>query len=398
MRYFSIGKKITLEIFSTLLLLKGSRVIAVIFWGFIVFLVWAAQFNLDRVVRAQGKVVASSRVQVVQAVDGGVLAELAVREGDRVVKGQLLARFDDARLRAGAQEIRAKVMSQQARVARLRSEIGEKPLAFPESLGITDSVQAIERALYNRRMRSLKDDLENLIAAIQLVEEEAAIARKLKKTGDVGRAEVIRLDKALNEARAKYNTRRNQFFEEASAELVKSEDELAQSLQVLATRERQLKDSVLTAPVPGIVKNINVTTLGGVLKSGEELLQIVPTGDELMLEAKVLPADIAELKLGLPVTIRFDAYDSSIYGAVDGALSYISADTIREQKARGEETFYVVYVKAGGDAPIRTSTQKTIDLLPGMNAQVDIKLGQRSVLSYMLKPIAKTIEQSFGER
>jgi adhesin transport system membrane fusion protein len=398
MRYLSIGKKIILEIVTTLLLLKGSRVIAVIFWGFIVFLVWAAQFNLDRVVRAQGKVVASSRVQVVQAVDGGVLAELAVREGDRVVKGQLLARFDDARLRAGAQEIRAKVMSQQARVARLRSEIGEKPLTFPDSFEITDSVQAIERALYKRRMQSLKDDLENFTAAIRLVEEEVAIARKLKKTGDIGRAEVIRLDKNLNEARSKYNARRNQFFEEASAELVKSEDELAQSLQVLANRERQLKDSVLRAPVSGIVKNINVTTLGGVLKSGEELLQIVPTGDELMLEAKVLPADIAELKLGLPVTIRFDAYDSSIYGAVDGVLSYISADTIREQKARGEETFYVVYVKAVGDTPIRTSTQKTIDLLPGMNAQVDIKLGQRSVLSYMLKPITKTIEQSFGER
>ena len=247
-------------------------------------------------------------------------------------------------------------------------------------------------------MQSLKDDLENFTAAIRLVEEEVAIARKLKKTGDIGRAEVIRLDKNLNEARSKYNARRNQFFEEASAELVKSEDELAQSLQVLANRERQLKDSVLRAPVSGIVKNINVTTLGGVLKSGEELLQIVPTGDELMLEAKVLPADIAELKLGLPVTIRFDAYDSSIYGAVDGVLSYISADTIREQKARGEETFYVVYVKAVGDTPIRTSTQKTIDLLPGMNAQVDIKLGQRSVLSYMLKPITKTIEQSFGER
>jgi adhesin transport system membrane fusion protein len=156
---------------------------------------------------------------------------------------------------------------------------------------------------------------------------------------------------------------------------------------------------VIRAPVRGIVKNVRVTTRGGVLRPGEELLQIVPADDRLIVEARVRPSDIALLRPGLPVSIKFDAYDYTAYGAVPGKLSYISADTIRDDSRAGEQLYYRVHVETDipPGAPAETGLRKRLDVMPGMTVTVDIRTGRRSALSYMLKPIRRTLDEAFSE-
>ena len=182
-----------------------------------------------------------------------------------------------------------------------------------------------------------------------------------------------------------------------SVELTKADDEIAQNVQILTQRQRQLADSVFTALVPGIVKNVRVTTLGGVLRAGEELMQIIPLDDELILEAKVSPADIAQVQQGLEATIRFDPFDYTIYGGVIGEVVYISADTLKEETGRGEEIYYRVHISTKTN-PATTTSGRKLEILPGMTAQVDIKTSDRTVMNYLLKPLRKTLSESFGER
>lgn len=359
---------------------------------------WASIFPLDQVARARGEVIASSRVQIIQAVDGGVLAELNVKEGDQVRPGQVLARFDQTRFGASVKEIEARLSALQAKATRLRAEVTEaQQLVFPAALLRFPETVAVERALFQQRRTGLKEELKTLEMAVQLSREEVKLVTALERSGDVSRSEIIRTQRALNEAESRLIVRKNRHFEEASTELIKAEDGMAQNEQILAQRKQQLKDSVFTAVVPGIVKNIRVTTVGGVLHAGEELMQIIPVGDELIVEAKVSPTDIALVRPGLEATIRFDPFDYTIFGGVNGKVVYVSADTLKERTARGEETYYRVHVITEM-IPVTTTTGKILDILPGMTAQLDIRTGQRNVLEYMLKPLRKTVANAFGER
>lgn len=372
-----------------------SPVVLIIFLLMISFIAWTAIFKIDQVVKSTGRVIATSRVQIIQAIEPGALSELLVREGDHVVPGQLLAKLDQTRFEATTQEVQARVSALRAKTARLRAEVTQRELVFPDLIQNNTDMIAIEKALYDQRLQGLTDDLRGLQIGIQLAREESAIIEGLAKTGDVDRAEVIRSQRAINEAESKFISRRNQYFEQAGAELTKAEDELSQSEQVLLQRQQQLIDSTFRAVVPGEVKNIKVTTIGGVLRQGDELMQIVPTDDELIVESKILPQDISDVREGLTAKVRFDAYDSSVHGTIAGNLIYLSADTIRETTPKGEETYYAAHIKLTGAT---TSVGKKIDILPGMTAQVDIKTGQRSILTYLLKPISKTFDQAFGEK
>lgn len=372
-----------------------SPVVLIIFLLMVSFIVWSAVFNIDQVVKSSGRVIATSRVQIIQAIEPGALSELLVREGDHVLPGQLLAKLDQTRFEATTQEVQARVSALRAKTARLRAEVTQRELVFPESIRENIDLIAIEKALYDQRLQGLADDLRGLAISIQLAQEETTIVESLAKTGDVDRSEVIKAQRAVNEAESKYVSRRNQYFEQAGAELSKAEDELSQSEQVLLQRQQQLIDSTFRAVVPGEVKNIKVTTIGGVLRQGDELMQIVPTDDELIVESKILPQDISDVREGLTAKVRFDAYDSSIHGTIAGSLIFLSADTIRESTPKGEEIFYAAHVKLTGST---TSVGKKIDILPGMTAQVDIKTGQRSILTFLMKPISKTFSQAFGEK
>lgn len=363
------------------------------------FAVWASLFRIDEVARAGGEVIASSRVQVIQSVDGGVLEQLLVREGDRVEPGQLLARLDQTRFGASVGEVEARLFALQAKVVRLRAEVtGEARLAFSSDLLARSAETArVEEALFRQRRQGINEELRTLRVAVDLSQKEQRIVDQLYADGDASGSEVLRVQRALNEAQARLANRRNNFLEEARIDLAKAEDEIAQSAQTLTRRKQEQQDSVFTAVVPGIVKNIRVTTVGGVLRAGEELMQIVPVDDELMVEAKVSPADISRVVSGLEATLRFDTFDYTIFGGVKGQVVYVSADSLKEETSRGVDTYYRVRIKPAV-LPVTTTTGKTLEILPGMTAQVDIRTGERSLMDYLLKPLRETVTESFGER
>jgi len=376
----------------------SSIVIPIIFFGVIAFLLWSYFFELDQFVRATGKVFSSSRIQVIQSVDGGVLSELNVSEGDSVVPGQVLARVDQSRFEASTNEVVARIDALKAKVSRLRAELTGIQPEFPPELVDKPELLGIEYALYQRRLKSLKDDTQANQEGLRLAQSELDMVNSLLATGDVDKTEVFKAERGVIDAKAKLNARKNEYYEKASQELTQAEDELAQSLEIYAQRRALLEASVMRALVPGIVKNIKVTTIGAVMKPGEPLMEIIPTGDTLLVEAKILPRDIADLAEGDLASLRFDPYDAAIYGSLEGKVIYISGDTIVEDNPKGgEDTFYQAHI-ALPLIPFQTSIGKEVEIIPGMTAQVDIKTGKRSVITYLMKPIVKTLSNSFGER
>jgi len=374
-----------------------SLVLWILLSGLLASGFWASYFRIDEVARATGEVIASSRVQVIQAVDGGVLATLDVREGDRVEPGQLLAQLDQTRIGAAVREIEARLFAFKAKAIRLRAEVtGAKEVEFPAEVRSYPELVEVESALFHQRRTGLAEELRTLRVAVALAEEEAKLISQLASSGDANRAEIIRAKRATNEAEAEMINRKNDFLEEARVDLARVEDQIAQNVQVLAQRAQQLEDSTFVALVPGIVKNVRVTTIGGVLGRGEELMQIIPVDDELVLEARILPADIARVLPGLEATIRFDPFDYTIYGGVKGEVVYVSADTLKEAHPQGDEIYYRVQLKIGN--PAITTTGRELEILPGMTANVDIRTGDRTLMDFLLKPLRKTISESFGER
>lgn len=375
-----------------------SLVLWSIFAALCVFVIWGSYYRLDQVARASGEVIASSRVQVIQSVDGGVLAELNVREGDIVSPGQTLAILDQTRFGASVKEIEARLTSLKAKRVRLRAEVvGDNELLFPDELIVFPEQIEVERALFQQRKTGLENEIRTLERAVALSKEEVDLVRELSRSGDVNRSEIIRTEQALNDTESRLIVRRNQFFEEASTQLTDTEDAIAQNEQIYTQRLQQLKDSVFTALVSGIVKNISVTTVGGVLRAGEELMQIIPLDDELIIETKVRPADIAQVRTGLEATIRFDPFDYTIYGGAIGEVIYVSPDTLKEETSSGEEIYYRVHVSSLS-SPVTTTIGRELEILPGMTAQVDIRTGDRTVMDYLLKPLRKTLSESLGER
>ena len=377
---------------------KHSWVLWTLVAAFVFALIWASFYRIDQVVRGSGTVIATSRVQVKQAVDGGMIATFKVKEGDRVERGQVLAVLEQARVSAAVKELESRVAALHARAARLRAELSESNgIQFSEKVLRFPELVSAERALFNQRRWGFQEEIRTLEVAVRLAREDARLVNDLAKNGDVSRSEVIRAERALNEAEAQLVNRRNKYLQDARTDLAKAEDDIMQNEQILAQRAQQLQDTVLKATVPGIVKNMRLTTPGSVLKGGEELMQIVPIDDELIVEVKVRPADIAQIRPGLPASIRVDPYDYTIYGAVSGTVSYVSADTLKEDTRAGEQTYYRVHVTTKGN-PVVTQTGKQIDILPGMTSQVDIRTGDRTVMDYILKPVRKTLTESFGER
>ncbi|QZH75020.1 MAG: HlyD family efflux transporter periplasmic adaptor subunit [Erythrobacter sp.] len=360
---------------------------------------WSQWAQLDQVTRAPGRVVPFARVQVVQSEEGGAIARILVREGDRVTAGQLLVELDTVQLVAGAEEARGRVAALESRMARIDAELFDKALNFPASLADFPEFTANQRQLYTRRRAALQAEIGSLSSMAALQQQELDLNQPLVETGDVARSEIIRMQRAIVETQGRISNIRAQYIRDLQSEFAETEEELVAAQQLLTQRQDSLRAASLVAPTDGIVKNVRLTTVGGVLRPGDEVLQIVPTGERMIVEAQVPPRDIAFVSNGQRARVNFDAYDSAVYGSGDGEVVYISPDTLSEEREDGTTNVYYrvnLEVETSSMRPRREGER--IDLQPGMTATAEILTGSQTVWEYLTKPLLKTTRDSLQER
>ncbi|MDG0979997.1 MAG: HlyD family type I secretion periplasmic adaptor subunit [Halieaceae bacterium] len=376
---------------------RPRRVMWVTFVALGTFGTWAYHSEIDQVARAMGSVIPSSNIQIIQSRDGGVLEALPVKAGDLVEKGQVIAQFNVTEAQADYREARAKAASLHANLARLQAEVFERTPDFGDEYAEYQQFQESQLALMNKRQSALNEDLEAINGMLRLIREEIAMNEPLVVKGDVSKTEILRLQRQEAELVAKHTSRRNEYFQEVQSEFAKAEEEYERVRQAVIQRERQLSQTTLRAPVKGLIKRIRVTTEGGVIRPGEDVLEIVPVEDDLLIEAKLPPADIGFVTIGQEATVKIDAYDFTIYGSLKGTVSYISADTIEEQSGQNNLTYYSIQVRTSGKQ-FSGRPDDDLQILPGMTATVEVQTGKNTILNYLLKPITKTISESMGER
>jgi len=385
--------------FSDSSMMRSPRIVLRLSVGlFLALTLWAVFSYIDQVVHAQGQVIADSKTQILQAADGGVLVEMRVKEGDVVEKGQVIAVLEKNRALAAYNESYGKVVALKMSVWRLQAELAERKLNYDQTLkdNYPDLVDT-QMNLFTKRRQAYEEQVKVMTDNVHLAEQELEMNLPLEKMGDISKADILKLRRVLNEARGSLANQKNKYFQDASTELNKAQEDLKAQEQTLADRDQLLDHTDIIAPETGIVKSIRITTIGGVVRQGDEILQILPTESDFILEAKVKPADMANMKVGLPAKVKLDAYDYSIFGTMKGTVTYVSADTLTEETKAGPSTYYRVKVNIGENDFLGKKSQD-LEVRPGMTATIDIKTGDRTVLSYILKPITKTLGEALGER
>lgn len=363
------------------------------------FLLWSLWAELDQITRARGQVIPTGRVQTVQAAAEGVITQILVREGDRVEKGQLLVSLDQVKAGAAVEEGRARVAALKATMSRIEAELFNKPLAFPADVEAFPELVANQRMLFARRRQALNADISALSSQLSLARQELELNRPLVSTGDIARAEILRLQRNVSDLSGQISSRRSRYLEELQTEYARTQEELTTAQQALTQRADDLGNAELRAPAAGLVSNLKVSTVGGVVRPGDEVMQIVPAGAQLIVEARVSPAEIAFIRRGQTASVKFDAYDSAVYGGAEGEVIFVSPDTTTApREGGGQESFYRVQL-AADTATMRPKTPgERIVIQPGMTATAEIKTGSTTVFRYLTKPILKTTSESMTER
>jgi membrane fusion protein, adhesin transport system len=401
---------------------------------FVLFIVWAALAQLDEVTRGEGRVIPSKQLQVLQSIDGGLVSEILVREGEIVEIDQLLIKIDETRFVSSVKENRAQYLGLLARAARLRAITEGNEFIPPEEVvaempeiaiqegqlfaarrNELEANLSIARQQLAQRQQELNEATARRAQAAQgydLTSQELAQTRPLINSGAVSEVDLLRLERdvsryrgerdmataqitriqaGINEARRKVEEVELSFRNEAGRELSEATTKLSGLAEGSVALSDRVKQSSIRSPVKGIVKRLLVNTVGGVVQPGKDMIEIVPLEDALLLEARVLPRDIAFLRPGQPAMVKFSAYDFSIYGGLEGTLEHISADTVTDDKGNA---FYLVRVRTNkpgfGDA--------NLPIIPGMVAEVDIMTGKKSVLTYLLKPVLRAKSVALTER
>jgi adhesin transport system membrane fusion protein len=381
--------------------------------GLCVFVAWANLFELDQTVRSSGQVIASARNQVIQAADGGVLTQLMVSEGEHVRAGQIVAQLETTRSEASFQEVNGKLLALQAALIRAKAESSEQELKFDAKFDPQQKFKLGQQQIYLQKKQSLEDDLTFLRAGLKLSEEELRISQQLYKSGDLSQVEVMKAQRQVHDSQGRINSLRNKYLQDAKQDVIRLEDEISSNRYKLHERQSLLDHSTLTTPVAGIVKILRINTVGGVLRAGDELMHISPTESAQVIEAKINPRDIGELEIGMPVSIKLDAFDFSVYGMLQGNLSYISSDTLSEAGPGGStQTYYRIQVAldpAQATHPTKLASPKSLisgpiqrlnmtSLKPGMTATLDIRTRTRTIMHYLTKPVQKAFSGALHER
>ncbi len=370
-----------------------------LFVGLAAFIAWASVFEIEETVHATGQIVPLTRTQIIQAADGGVLSEILVKEGQSVKAGQRIAVLEKDRSNAAYEEARDKVGAIKAALARATAEATASEPDFGQ-LGeqFTEFVRAQKR-LYDQRKRGLSEELAPLRDSLEMAKQELQMNEVLLKDGDASQVEVMRARRQVNEIQARINAASNKYRQDARAEVTKLEEELSSATYKLEERQSVLDHTDMVAPVAGIIKFLRFNTVGGVLRPGDEMMQISPTDGAIVVEIKVMPVDIGNLKLGLPVVVKLDAYDYSIYGTLKGDLVYISSDTLSDQGANGQNlTYYRAHVRIIEKRSQTNQKLASVEFKPGMTASVDVQTRRRTVLQYLVKPVTKAFGGALSER
>lgn len=412
-----------------------------ILWGTLLFfaiaILWASFAKIDEFTIGEGKVIPSSKVQVIQNLEGGIVSDILVRQGSVVEKNQILMHIDDTRFSTSFEEGRLKELAVTAKIARLSAEATDKPLVLPSDKRFQTHLAFLrnEEALYKTRqheketkletlskekqqkaeeLSALKARLVQLEKSYELVNRELDMTRPLVKSGAVSEVEVLRLERQANDITGDIATTRfgipkaessiaevnskiaqvhANFRSEAQKELNAAKAELETLKQSNIALADRFDRTAVRSPVKGTVKNINVATIGGVVQPGMELMQIVPLDDTLLIEARIRPSDIGFLRPGQKAIVKITAYDFSIYGGLDAELEHISADTIKDEKG---DSYYEIYVRTNKN--YLGTSEKPLLIIPGMLATVDILTGEKTVMQYLLKPLIKAKQGALRER
>ena len=365
-------------------------------------LVWAAMFELDEITRGQGKVIPTSREQVIQSLDSGVLSELFVKEGSIVEKDQVLLRIDDARTGAVFREAQEKFLSLTALSARLKAEAYGTALVFPTVLNAQPDLIQQELQAFNARKRSLTQSLQALDTSLAAVTRELTITEPMVRQGVMSEVELLRLKRQQSELMGQRAERQNRYLTDANNELTRVASELSQTKENASAREDAFLRTTIRSPMKGVVKNVQITTVGGVVQAGQPILEIVPTEDEMLVEAYVKPSEVAFLKVGQAAVVKLTAYDFNKYGGLEGVLEHLSPDTLRDEKQKKpgnpvelEEGFYRIIVRVKETTDLRNGLRLTPS--PGMTASVEIRTGYKTVLEYLFRPL-QNVTQALRER
>ncbi|KFJ89494.1 hemolysin secretion protein D [Pseudomonas sp. 1-7] len=418
----------------------APRVVRLTIWaliGFVAFfLLWAHFAEVEEVTRGEGKAVPSSRLQKIQNLEGGIVAEIFVRDGQIVEAGAPLIRLDDTRFASNVGETEADRMALQLRVERLSAEVAGRDLEIPEAMSAQDPRQAeSEMQLFLSRQQQLRDEVAGLEEqltqrrqelreftskqgqfrnSLELLRQEIRMSEPLVAEGAISAVEVLRLKRAevesrgqleattlaipraqaaITEVERKIDETRGRFRSEALSQLGEARTELNKIQSTGRALEDRVKRTLVTSPVRGIVKQLLVNTIGGVIQPGSDLVEIVPLDDSLLVEARIRPQDIAFLHPGQMATVKFTAYDYTIYGGLKAELEQIGADTVTDEEGN---SFYLIQLRT--EKSHLGNEDQPLLIIPGMVASVDILTGKKSILSYLLKPILRARSEAFRER
>jgi len=362
----------------------------VILGFFIILLIWAALSDVDEITKGQGNIIPSSREQVVQSLEGGILASLEVREGAIVEKGQAIAYLDETRFESSLDESRSRYKANLIKAARLKAEVSSGAFVIPDDVKQDTELVNAEQRLYKSRKERLEQSVKGVTDSLGLYRREEMILQRLVKSGASSEVELIRLKRTISELESKKQELRNEYVVNAREQLAEVNKELEELESVIRARDDALQRAKVVSPVRGIVKNIEVNTIGGVIAPGGKIMDIIPLDDQLIVEAKISPQDIAHIRLNDPALVKITAYDYAIYGGLDGEVILISPDTLQDEIQR-DHVYYRVLIRTRRDV-LMNKAGKEFQIFPGMVAEVDIKTGSKSILRYLVKPLNRAGE------
>ncbi|WP_447932834.1 HlyD family type I secretion periplasmic adaptor subunit [Sphingopyxis fribergensis] len=409
--------------------LRGSEQIMVAAAaGFVLFLLWASIARVDEVSRGQGRVIPSSKVQIIQSAEPSTIREILVRSGQTVKKGQLLVRLDNTTSQSELGQLETENARLAQRAARLAGEGGgagctgascgdEMRLAEVRRSSLQSQLAALSASVEQRRrdMGEAQATATSLESSLQLAREQVAMLAPLAAKGVVPQTELLtaqrevvdiqgrlaaarqaisRSQAAVREAGAEVSRARFDFQQEALNERSQLTTKMAVNQETIRGAEGRLARSEIRSPTRGVVNDLLVNTLGGYVNAGEKIMQIVPLGDKLLIETRVTPRDIAFIKVGDPANVKVTAYDFSIYGGLNGKVVRVSADSIYDEVER--QAYFTVVVETTNS--YLTSNGRRLPITPGMLCDVEIVTGKKSVLSYLLKPVLKVSGSALTER